>query len=142
MQLSLEGNKALSLREGVRLKAYRDSVGVWTIGRGHTSAAGPPVVTPSLVITATEELEIFARDIKKYEAAVVKAVKVPVTQNQFDALVSLCYNIGPGGLAKSSVIRKLNAGDIKGAAAAFMLWNKPKEIIGRRRTEMEQFLKG
>lgn len=140
MKTSKDGRSKLEAREGTRLKAYRDSVGVWTIGVGHTSAAGSPTVTPSLKITADECDAIFARDLVKYEATVNSAVKVPLAQNEFDALVSLCFNIGQGGFAKSTVVKRLNAKDRKGAAAAFMMWNKPKEIIGRRTGEMKQFL--
>ena len=142
MKMSKAGRKTLTTREGVRLKAYKDSVGVWTIGIGHTSAAGDPKVTPTLKITAEECDEIFTRDLAKYEKAVNDAVKVPVTQTEFDAMVSLCFNIGPGGFAKSSVVRRLNAGDRKGAAKAFLMWNKPKEIVGRRTGEMLQFVAG
>lgn len=140
MKMSADGRRRLAVREGVRLKAYKDTVGVWTIGVGHTSAAGPPTVTPGLTITKEECDEIFARDLVQYERAVARAVKVTLAQNQFDALVSLCFNIGTGGFAKSSVVKRLNAGDTAGAADAFLLWNKPKEIIGRRRTERKQFL--
>lgn len=142
MKMSKAGRKTLTTREGVRLKAYKDSVGVWTIGIGHTSAAGDPKVTPTLRITAEECDEIFTRDLVKYEKAVNDAVKILVTQTEFDAMVSLCFNIGPGGFAKSSVVRRLNAGDRKGAAKAFLMWNKPKEIVGRRTGEMLQFVAG
>src|SRR4051812_18210167 len=101
MRMSDQGRALLTKREGVRLKAYRDSVGVWTIGVGHTSAAGPPTVTPGQTITAQECDEIFRRDLVQYENAVNKAVKVPLAQHQFDACVSLCYNIGAGGFARS-----------------------------------------
>lgn len=142
MKTSKAGLKTLEAREGVRLKAYKDSVGIWTIGVGHTSMAGPPVVTPKLTITSAECDEIFARDIAKYEATVNSAVKVPISQTEFDALVSLCFNIGQGGFAKSSVVKRLNTGDRAGAAKAFLMWNKPKEIIGRRTGEMRQFISG
>jgi lysozyme len=143
MKTSPAGRKALIQREGVRLKSYRDSVGVLTIGVGHTSMAGPPEVTPGLIISDAECDEIFARDLIKYETAVNDAIDDDVddlTPNQFDACVSLCYNIGPGAFAGSSVVRAINAGDLDAAAADFMKWDKPPEIIGRRRTEMHQFM--
>jgi lysozyme len=140
MNTSPAGRKVLAEREGRRLKAYRDSVGVWTIGIGHTSAAGAPKVTPGLVITEAECDAIFARDLVAYEMAVNEAVKVPLRQHEFDALVSLCYNIGQAGFARSTVVRRLNAGDRAGAAEAFLLWNKPAAILGRRRGERAQFL--
>jgi lysozyme len=140
MRMSADGRAQLIRREGFRTKAYKDSVGVWTIGVGHTSAAGEPRVTPGLVITRQEVDEILSRDLRQYEDAVSAAVRVPLTQGQFDALVSFCFNIGTGGFRKSTVVRRLNGGDYKGAAAAFMMWNKPPEIKGRRDSERKQFL--
>lgn len=140
MQTSAAGRAAIAQREGNKLKAYTDSVGVLTIGVGHTSAAGPPKVTKGLTITAAQSDEILSRDLATFEAAVNKAVKVPLSQGQFDALVSLAFNIGSGAFAKSTLVKRLNAGNVAGAADAFMMWNKPKEIIGRRKTEQKQFL--
>lgn len=141
MKLSQSGIAALKMREGRRLTAYRDTQNVFTIGYGHTSAAGPPAVISGMTITDAECDEIFARDLVKYETTVSDAIKVPIGQNQFDACVSLCYNIGQSGFAKSTVVKRINAGDMAGAAQAFMMWNKPPEIIGRRRGEMQQFMK-
>lgn len=140
MKTSPNGRRLLTQREGIELKAYKDTVGVWTIGVGHTSAAGPPKVTKGLTITREESDAIFARDLVTYEAAVNAAVTVPISQGEFDALVSLCYNIGTGGFKKSTIVRRLNAGDREGAAEAFMMWRKPPEIIGRRKGEQKQFI--
>lgn len=140
MRMSADGRAQLILREGVRTKAYRDSVGVWTIGVGHTSAGGEPRVTPGLVITKAQVDEILSRDLGQYEVAVRSAVRVSLTQGQFDALVSFCFNIGTGGFGKSTVVKRVNAGDYKGAADAMLMWNKPAEILGRRRSERTQFL--
>jgi lysozyme len=131
--------------EGLRLKAYKCSAGVDTIGYGHTSAAGAPVVKAGMKITAAEAEKILARDLGKYEQAVDKVVTVKPTPNQFSAMVSLCYNIGPGNFAGSSVVRRLNAGDVKGAAEAFLLWNKVhgRALAGltrRREAERKLFL--
>jgi lysozyme len=147
MNMSASGRKKLTAREGVRLKAYKDSVGILTIGIGHTSMAGPPKVTSGMTITNAESDAIFARDLVKYENAVNKAVKVPLTQNQFDALTSLCFNIGPSAFAKSTLVKKLNAGDIQGAANAFLSWNKAggkviPGLVTRRKAERAQFLSG
>lgn len=142
MRTSPAGRKALKGREGERLNAYQDSVGVWTIGVGHTSAAGLPKVTPTLKITRAEQDEILSRDLVMFEDAVNAAVKVALTQNQFDALVSLAFNIGIGAFRRSTVVRHLKAGDYEAAAEAFLLWNKPPEIMGRRRSERKQFLSG
>ncbi|MBP8932459.1 MAG: lysozyme, partial [Paracoccus sp.] len=82
----------------------------------------------------------FRRDVAKYEAAVNRAVKVPITQAQFDALVSFHYNTG--AIGRASLVKRLNAGDVAGAAAGFMAWKKPPEIIPRRKAEQELFAKG
>jgi lysozyme len=140
MRMSADGRAQLIRREGFRTKAYKDSVGVWTIGVGHTSAAGEPHVTPGLVITKAEVDEILSRDLGQYEEAVRSAVRVPLSQGQFDALVSFCFNVGVGGFRKSTVVKRLNAGNYKGAADALLMWNKPPEIMGRRRSERTQFL--
>lgn len=139
---SATGRAMLEQREGVRLKAYQDTKGIWTIGVGHTSAAGPPEVTPGLTITQAQCDQIFARDLGKFEKTVTDSIDdgVSVSDNEFDAMVSLCFNIGQKGFAGSTVVKKLNAGDKPGAAAAFLMWNKPPEILGRRKSEQKQFL--
>lgn len=140
MKTSDKGRALIEQREGVRLQAYRDSVGIWTIGVGHTSAAGEPHVTPGLTITQAKCDEILSRDLAKFEAAVSATVKVSVTPNQFDALVSLAFNIGEHGFTGSTVVHRLNAGDVHGAADAFLMWEKPPELKGRREGERHQFL--
>ena len=145
MKTSRTGIDLIRKWEGCRLAAYRCPAGVWTIGYGHTSMAGPPTVTAGLKITQQEADDILVRDLVKYEAAVDRALTRSPTQPQFDACVSLCYNIGQGAFAGSSVARKFNAGDISGAADAFLLWNKAggKVLPGleaRRADERRMFL--
>lgn len=140
MKMSAKGRAALTQREGLRLKAYRDSVGVWTIGVGHTSMAGPPLVQPGMTITREQADNILTRDLNLFEGAVNDSVRVPLSQGQFDALVSLAFNIGTMGFRKSTVVRRLNAGNYRGAADAFLMWNKPAVLIGRRKAERKQFL--
>lgn len=147
MKTSAAGRKALAQREGNKLTAYLDSVNVLTIGVGHTSRAGPPKVTKGMKITAAESDEILSRDLATFEKAVNDAVKVPLSQNEFDALVSLAFNIGGGAFKKSTLVRKLNAGDRSGAADAFRSWNKAggkalKGLTTRREAERKQFLSG
>ncbi|MCJ8053914.1 lysozyme [Shinella curvata] len=142
---SPSGRKALTQREGNVLTAYQDSIGIWTIGVGHTSAAGLPSVAKGLKITAAESDEILSRDLKTFEAGVRAAVKVPLNQNEFDALVSLAFNIGVGAFSKSTLVKKLNAGDRAGAADQFLVWNKAggktlKGLTTRRQAERKQFL--
>lgn len=131
--------------EGLSLNAYRCPADVLTIGYGHTAAAGEPVVRPGMRITAQEAADILVRDLVKYEAAVSKALTRNPNDNQFSAMVSLCYNIGPGAFSASTVVRRFNAGDAAGAADAFLMWTKGggKVLPGlerRRRAERELFL--
>lgn len=140
MAISAIGRAALVSREAVKTEAYRDSVGIWTIGIGHTSAAGPPHVTAGLSISVDEAYAIFERDLVKYEATVDKVITQPMTDNERDAFVSICYNIGQGGFAKSTFAKKFNAGDKEGCAAAILSWRKPPEVFTRRKGEHDQFL--
>jgi lysozyme len=139
--VSAPGRAALMAREGCRLAAYRDSLGVPTIGVGHTGRAGPPPVDMGMAITRAEADAIFAADLAPFEAAVSRTVAAPLTQNQFDALVSLAFNIGARGFAGSTVVHKLADGDHTGAADAFLMWVHPPELAARRRAERAQFLR-
>ena len=139
MELSLIGRAVLIAREGARLEAYRDSVGVWTIGVGHTSAAGAPKVTPGLTITAQECDAIFERDVARFARTVADNVPRELPQHAFDALVSLCFNIGQGAFLRSTLLRRLRAGDMAGAAEAILMWNRPSAILDRRHGEYDQF---
>ena len=112
MDLSPAGLLALAGREGIRTLAYRDSRGIWTIGIGHTAAAGPPDPCLGMEITHQEAIDLFRADLKQYVAAVNQAIKVSCTQNQFDAMVSLCFNIGVNGFSLSSVVRDMNFGRV------------------------------
>lgn len=145
MDISSKGLELLMAREGVRTRAYRDSVGVLTIGVGHTSMAGAPKVRLGMVITLDEAMSILRHDVVKYEDVVERHVKVRMTQYEFDALVSLCFNIGEGNFRKSSVVRFMNAGDKRTAANRFLAWNKAggrvlKGLVTRRNSERAQFL--
>lgn len=140
MKTSENGRKQITLREGEKLKAYKDSVGVWTIGVGHTAAAGLPHPVAGMVITAAEADAILTHDLLATEAQVMKLVKVHLTQNQFDALVSFVFNVGAGAFGGSTLLRKLNAGDYAQAAEQFLVWVKQPELKGRRKQEKAQFL--
>jgi lysozyme len=140
MQTSDRGLATLAGHEGIVLHPYRDSVGVWTIGIGHTAAAGAPNPQGVQAMTVAEAMALFRRDVAKYEREVLSAVKVPLAQHEFDALVSFHYNTG--GIAKAKLTAALNRGDRAGAAAGFMGWLKPPEIEGRRRAEQTLFAKG
>lgn len=147
MKTGPKGIKLIKSFEGWRSKAYKDSVGVWTIGYGHTSMAGSPKVTPNMVITKEEGERILKKDLKKYEKAVLDSVKVKLSQEQFDALVSFCYNVGPGNFRKSSVLRFVNARRFSDVPSRLMLWNKAggrvlRGLTRRRAAEGELWSSG
>jgi lysozyme len=139
MTVSPIGVEKIVQREGVYLHAYQDTVGVWTIGTGHTSAAGPPPVYRGMTITEQQNEQILANDLKPIVAQLNATIQVPCLQNQFDAFVSIVFNVGPKFL-HSTAMRLFNAGDNAGCAQAIMMWRIPPEIIGRRNTERIQFL--
>jgi len=117
-----EGLNLIRQWEGLRLTAYKDAVGVLTIGHGHTSRAGPPTVKPGMKITQAEADRILRADLAVFEAAVENAVKVDLTDNQFAALVSFTFNVGIGNLQKSTLLRKLNKGDYDGVPMELGKW--------------------
>lgn len=146
MRVSSHGRAAIAAHEGLRLKAYLCPAGVPTIGVGHTSAAGPPKVALGMTITRSEADEILSRDLKTFEAGVLAALPgVKLGQNEFDALVSLAFNIGTGAFARSSVVRFLKQGNRRAAADAFRLWDKAggrvlAGLVKRRAEERWLFL--
>lgn len=148
MRMNDKGLALLKKYEGYRGKAYRCAAGVWTIGYGHTSMAGEPKVVPGMTITESEGEEILKNDLVKYERAVVKALGSHISKinsNQFSALVSLCYNIGPGAIQRASVIRYIKEGRVTEAADRILSWNKAggrvlRGLVRRREEERELYL--
>lgn len=141
MKTSSQGLSLLMQREGVVLTPYQDIRGIWTDGVGNTHGVvphGPPIPREK----AMADLE---RNVAWAEDAVNRCVKVPLKQNQFDALVSFTFNAGPNALpygdhgGPCSILRTLNVGNYGGAAAAFNNWCNPPEIRPRRMGEMYQF---
>lgn len=108
--------------EGCKLDAYQDSVGVWTIGYGHTG----PDVAEGLVITQERAEELLRQDLGKFQDGVDDAIAetADTSDNQYGAMVSLAFNIGLGHFGTSSVLRDHNAGNHQAAADAFLMWNK------------------
>jgi lysozyme len=141
MHMSVEGINALLKKfEGCKLKAYKCPAGVWTIGYGHTSAAGAPEVVQGMTITQVEANDILRRDLVKYEKGVEALVKQPLTQNQFDVLVDFAYNAGAGALKSSTLLKKINAGEFDAVPAELMKWTKGggkvlPGLVNRRRAE-------
>lgn len=110
----------IKLWEGLRLSAYQDQAGVWTIGFGHTG----PDVYEGLSITEEQAEELLLEDIAEAQAAVDQLVKVDLTDNQYGALVSFVFNVGVGAFSKSTLLRKLNAGDYASVPNELARWNK------------------
>lgn len=118
MKTSDRGLGLIRASEGLRLDAYRDVRGVLTIGYGSTLG----VRAGDRIDAAEAERRLRQQDLPRFEAGVAVVVRVPLTQGQFDALVSFAYNLGVGALAGSTLLRKLNAGDAAGAGAEFPKW--------------------
>jgi lysozyme len=124
MFMTEEGLDLIRQFEGFRGAAYRDPVGVWTIGYGHTSMAGAPEVTPGLTISEAEGAEILARDVDQFARGVRALLRVELSDGQFSALVSFAYNVGLGALKKSSVLTAVNARDFAAVPRRLQLWVK------------------
>lgn len=140
MRTTERGLSLIKEFEGLRLKAYQDAVGVWTIGYGTTRG-----VKPGQTITTDEAQELLEADVMRFEPEVHRLVKVDLNSNQWDALLSFTYNLGASNLASSTLLKKLNAGDLAGAADEFVRWNRAggKVLAGltrRRQAERALFL--
>ena len=145
MSVSNSGVDIICDFEGKRLVAYDDGVGVWTIGFGTTIYPNGIKVKKGDTCTEAQAKSYMAHDLKKFEQAVNGAVNIALNQNQFDALVSLTYNIGTGAFNKSTLVKKLNAGDIRGAADQFDVWinaggKRMQGLVNRRAREKALYL--
>ena len=127
--------------EGCKLKAYLCPANIWTIGYGHTG-----LVKEGDRVTKKEATLLLKQDVAKFERGVNEKVKVPLSQNQFDALVSFTFNVGLGAFSKSTLLKKLNALDYNGATNEFKRWNKGNRriLVGltRRRLAEENMFRG
>lgn len=141
MEVSNRGIALIQRFEGCRLEAYRDSAGVWTIGYGSIVN-----VRPGDVITQTQAVELLAADVDRHADGVRRCVDVDLNQSEFNALVSFAFNVGVGALSRSTLLRKLNAGESRQAVASeFLRWTYAggKELRGlvrRREAERAVFL--
>jgi lysozyme len=139
------GTELIKSFESCKLTAYQDVRGIWTIGWGHIAG-----VTEGMVYTQAQADSALLEDLEGAEAAVQKGIAAaPTTDNQFAAMVSLCYNIGAGAFAGSTVLRQHRAGAYQAAADAFLMWNKAtidgvlKQVAGltrRRNAERTLYL--
>jgi GH24 family phage-related lysozyme (muramidase) len=140
------GISLISSFEDTKLKAYDDGVGVWTIGTGTIIYPNGVKVKKGDVCTTEQAKTYFTHDLKQFEKTVNDSVKVDLTQNQFDALVSLTYNIGSAAFKNSTLLKKLNAKDYAGSADQFLVWNRGggkvlKGLVRRREAERALFTK-
>ena len=141
MNISEAGIQLIKKFEGCSLKAYKCPAGIWTIGYGHTLN-----VNEGQTITKKQAEDLLKQDLRSFELTVNNLVNVPLNQNQFDALVSFCYNLGTGNLKKSTLLKLLNKQDYLGAAEQFDRWvyaggKKLSGLVKRRAAEKELFLK-
>ena len=126
--------------EGIRLSAYPDPAGIWTIGYGHTG----PGVFPGVTITQPQADIFLESDVARAVTAINHLVSSAINQNQFDALVDFAFNLGIASLANSTLLRFVNNGDLPAAAAQFPLWNHSHGrvlpgLLERRQAEAKLF---
>ena len=141
MRINQKGIDLIKECEGLCLNHYKCPAGFWTVGYGHTGK----LAESDRKITPEEAEEILKQDLREFERGVEEMVKVPLTENQFSALVSFSFNLGLGNLRKSTLLKKLNGGDFQGAAEEFPNWKKAggrvlEGLIKRRAAERELFL--
>jgi len=141
MRLSPKGIKLLHDREGCVLTAYKDTVGVWTIGYGMTFYPNKTRVKQGDKLTQKQADDMFAYVLENdFEKPIEKLlVGVTLNQDQYDALVSFAFNVGVSALSTSTLLRNLKAGKIKDANKQFARWVFPVEITSRRKAESRQF---
>lgn len=146
MQTSEKGIKNIKDFEGCSLTAYPDpgtGGAPWTIGYGWTHPVDGKPIKPGMTIKQETADRLLKTGLVSYENDVLKMAKVKLTQGQFDAMVSFAYNVGSRALSTSTLLRKLNDGDVNGAADEFLRWNKAggKVLNGlTRRREAERAL--
>ena len=145
MQESTYSEAGLALTkqfEGLRLQAYQDTAGIWTVGYGHTGRD----VKPGRCVSEFEAEVLLRADLRDAIACVNQAVEVKLEQHQFDALVDFCYNTGRGSFGRSSLLGKVNLEDFEGAAVQFGLWvnvdMRPVPGLVRRRTAEAAMFRG
>lgn len=136
MRLSEKGYEFLGKEEGLRFSAYQDSVGIWTIGYGNTFYENGVKVKKGDKITKERAMQLFRSIVKQFEDGVNTAIKRELNANQFDALVSLAYNIGVAGFKGSTVVKRVNANPCDPTIRqAFEMWKSAggKPILLNRR---------
>lgn len=125
LNYSANGRSLTEASEGLRLTSYQDSVGVWTIGFGHTG----PDVHPDMICTQEQADAWLEQDVQGAVHVVNSVVTVVLNQNQFDALVDFVFNLGSGNFQSSTLLKLLNSGDYEGASGQFPLWNHAGGVV-------------
>lgn len=147
MQVSSNCINIIKECEGFRSKPYKCPAGVATIGYGSTRYLdGKPVKMTDAPITEAQAADLMKLSLREYEAAVLRYVKAPINQNQFDALVDFAYNVGAQNLRSSTLLRLLNLGQYSAAASEFGKWayaagKKMDGLVKRRKLEQNLFMK-
>ncbi|MGB3786833.1 MAG: lysozyme [Phormidesmis sp.] len=126
--------------EGLRLNAYKDAVGIWTIGYGTTRN-----VRPGQVISEEQAVQFLQEDLMRFEKSINEVIRVSINDNQFSALACFTYNVGSGAFRSSTLLKKLNTSDVRGAADELLRWDKAggRTLAGltrRRKAERALFL--
>lgn len=142
MKISQNGIDLIKKYEGCKLQAYYDSVGVLTIGYGHTATT-----KKGMIISQTKAEELLKSDLKRFEEGVSRLVGLTIHQSMFDSLVSFSFNLGLGNLQKSTLLKKINLGKFEEATVEFIKWNRAggkvlEGLTRRRNAEKELFIHG
>lgn len=131
----------LSDLEGVRHTAYKDSQGYWTIGIGHMIKRDEAHLKDAY-LPPEKATTLLRKDLEPCQRIVKEKVRLPLSQPQFDALMSLCHNIGYDNFETSDVVKHLKRGNYRAAADSILHWNQPQELTKRRQKERQLFLSG
>lgn len=151
MKVNKKGQNLIVYFEGEKLAPYKCSAGVWTIGVGHTGSLEAIGIDKPIEkvksITQAQSRKLLAQDLEYFEKAVESAVKVPLTQDQFNALVSFTFNCGTGALKQSTLLKRVNLRDTpENIMSAFKMWcnanGKPVHGLIKRRVEEAQVFNG
>ena len=139
MKTGTKGIELIKHFEGCELEAYKCAAGVWTIGYGHIKG-----VTSDSVITQEQAEQMLVEELNEYEGYINNMVTMPLSQNQFDALVSWVYNLGGGNLKASTLLKVVNSGEFNGVPEQIMRWNKAggkvlEGLTRRRQAEADLF---
>ncbi|MGX6962312.1 glycoside hydrolase family protein [Vagococcus xieshaowenii] len=145
-QLSTEGYQFIKQWEGERLQAYRDPAGVWTIGVGHTGPVNGQPIKAGLTITAKQSEQLLQTDIHTHTQVLKQVVTAPLTQHQFDALASFCFNLGPNIIKDAALLQAINRQDWLETTNQMSRYVHAGNVVlqglvNRRQAEIQLFMK-